>query len=70
MEWLNNLALHEQGHVDSIARNYLRVKEAIRKATCSTAEQAAQDMLDIFRQANAEYDQQTNHGATQGAIFP
>ena len=68
--YLNNLALHEQGHVDSIARNYIQVKDAIRRATCSTAEEAAQDMLDIFRQANAEYDQQTNHGETQGAIFP
>lgn len=68
--YLNNLSLHEQGHVNSIVKNYPRVKEAIQRATCLTAEQAAQDMLDTFQQANTAYDVQTKHGETQGAIFP
>lgn len=68
--YLHNLALHEQGHVDNIVNNYLRVKDVIQGATCSTAEQAAQELLDTFRSADLEYDKQTKHGETQGAIFP
>jgi predicted secreted Zn-dependent protease len=68
--YLNNLALHEQGHVNYVATNYLQVKDAIQNATCLTAEQAAQDLLTVFRQADAEYDEQTKHGETQGAVFP
>jgi len=68
--YLNNLSTHEQGHVDSIVKNYPRVKDAIQRSTCLTAEQAAQDMLNTFQQANTAYDVQTKHGETQGAIFP
>jgi predicted secreted Zn-dependent protease len=68
--YLNNLSTHEQGHVNSVVKNYPRVKEAIQRSTCLTAEQAAQDMLNTFQQANTDYDVQTKHGETQGAIFP
>ncbi|MEP7135543.1 MAG: DUF922 domain-containing protein [Chloroflexota bacterium] len=68
--YLNNLSTHEQGHVDSIVKNYPRVKDAIQQSACLTAEQAAQDMLNTFQQANTAYDVQTKHGETQGAIFP
>lgn len=68
--YLGNLALHEQGHVDNVVNNYSRVLDVIQSATCATADQAAQDMLNIFRSADIEYDTKTRHGETQGARFP
>jgi predicted secreted Zn-dependent protease len=68
--YLQNLAMHEQGHVDPIVKNNSRVLEAIQGATCATADQAAQDVLNTFRLADIEYDEQTRHGETQGAKFP
>ena len=68
--YMNSLAVHEQGHVDNIVNNYLQVRDAIRDATCATAEQAAQEVLDQFRQFDTDYDLETVHGKTQGAVFP
>jgi predicted secreted Zn-dependent protease len=69
-EYMQKLALHEQGHVDNIVNNYLDVKTAIQGATCTTAEAAAQAMLVQLRKFDSSYDLETKHGATQGAIFP
>ena len=68
--YIQNLTLHEKGHVDNIVNNYLTVKTAIQGATCSTAEAAAQKALDELRRFDSTYDRETKHGATQGAIFP
>jgi len=68
--YMNNLAIHEQVHVDAILDHYLQVKDAIRGATCATAETAAQEILDKLNQFQIEYDLQTKHGETQGAVFP
>jgi len=68
--YMNNLAIHEQAHVDAIINHYLQVKDAIQGATCATAEPAAQEILDKLKQFQIEYDRQTKHGETQGAVFP
>ncbi|MRR30920.1 DUF922 domain-containing protein [bacterium] len=61
---------HEAGHLDNIINNYQIVLTAIQSATCDTADAAATTALGTLRQFDANYDAETNHGATQGAIFP
>jgi len=68
-KYMQALAFHEQEHVHIIADNYLSVKTAIQDATCSTAEAAAQKALDSLRELNSNYDRETKHGETQGAVF-
>jgi hypothetical protein len=46
------------------------VLEAIQDATCDTADAAATEVLDEIRQHDIDYDEETNHGETQGARFP
>ncbi len=69
-KYVETLALHEQEHVNIIVDNYLSVKTAIQGATCSTAEAAAQKVLDSLRELNSNYDRGTKHGESQGAVFP
>lgn len=64
------LAEHEKGHVDFVVANYSSVLTAIQRATCETAEAAAQAALQPIRQHDIDYDAATDHGATQGALFP
>lgn len=73
IKWFNytyRLAKHEQGHVDYVVANYQIVGEAIKGATCETAEAAAQAALEPLHEFDLDYDRQTGHGATQGARFP
>jgi predicted secreted Zn-dependent protease len=73
IKWFNytyRLAKHEKGHVDYVVANYQSVLEAIKDATCETADRAAESALDPLRAFDLEYDRQTGHGATQGARFP
>jgi predicted secreted Zn-dependent protease len=61
---------HEKMHVDNVIANLPVVINAIRRATCSTAEARAQEILDGIRQNDINLDATTDHGATQGAKFP
>ncbi len=69
-KYLQSLALHEKGHVENIVNNYSSVKTAIQVATCSTADTEAQKTLEPLRRFDADYDRETQHGVSQGAIFP
>jgi predicted secreted Zn-dependent protease len=64
------LAEHEKGHVDSVLENFPSVVEAIKAATCETADAVGTELLGKIRQFDVDYDAATRHGATQGAIFP
>ncbi len=68
-EYRQALARHEQGHVEIVTRGYSEVLRAIRDANGATAEQAAQQALARIREAERVYDEETRHGATQGATF-
>lgn len=46
------------------------VLAALHKATCTSANAAANAALDAIRKRQTDYDTATNHGATQGATFP
>jgi predicted secreted Zn-dependent protease len=64
------LARHEQGHVDYAVARYPAVVRAIKRATCRSADAAAQAQLALIRKHDVAYDAATQHGATQGARFP
>ena len=69
-DYLSALKVHEAGHLENIINNYQSVITAIKTATCSTADAAASTALEALRQFDSTYDAETQHGATQGAIFP
>jgi predicted secreted Zn-dependent protease len=64
------LAEHEKGHVDSVLENFPAIVDAIKGATCETADSVGNEFLKELRQFDVEYDAETQHGATQGARFP
>lgn len=69
--YFRSLVTHERGHV-AIVLNYVpQVRAAVQgAASCEAANEAAQAVLATVRQKNAQYDAETQHGATQGARFP
>lgn len=64
------LRTHEKGHVDLTVAGVPSVLDALHKATCTSANAAANAALDRIRHRQTDYDAATNHGATQGARFP
>jgi predicted secreted Zn-dependent protease len=68
--YIRALKTHEAGHLENIINNYQTVLTAIQSATCDTADAAATTSLETLRKSDAVYDSETNHGATQGAVFP
>lgn len=69
-KYIQNLTFHEKGHVDNVVNNYSSVNTAIQNASCLTAEAEAQKALVALREFDASYDNETDHGKTQGAVFP
>ncbi len=64
------LVKHEKWHVDNVVTNLPKVVSAIRQGTCTTAEATGQAILTGIRKNDLDYDTRTNHGETQGAVFP
>lgn len=64
------LAVHEQGHVDNVYGSLPRIEAAIENADCLTAEAAAQAIIQEMNQFDLDYDRDTGHGRSQGAVFP
>lgn len=79
-EWstfIANLTTHEHGHAQldiSYAGQILSALQALPPSTCNmvqtTATTTAQNIIRNLDSANAAYDTATNHGLTQGALFP
>ncbi len=68
--YVNALMAHEKGHVDHVLENFHLVLDAIKSADCDSADAAGTAMLEKLRQFDLDYDSDTGHGATQGALFP
>jgi predicted secreted Zn-dependent protease len=64
------LRAHEADHVRHAYENSGRVLQAIRSATCATADAAGQAAIRELGQYDRDYDRTTRHGFTQGAHFP
>ena len=79
-QWQNYLTAvttHENGHVQLIqesAAQLLQAMRTLKPTACSqietTVNQTGQAYLAQLAQANQNYDLQTRHGVTQGAIVP
>lgn len=69
-DYIDALAVHESGHVERVVPNIPELYEAIKESSCDSFDAAAQEWLDAIDQINSEYDADTDHGATQGAVFP
>lgn len=64
------LEAHESNHARYAYRHRGEVLSAIRGATCSTAEAAGQAVLQQLIDHDLAYDRATQHGASEGAVFP
>jgi predicted secreted Zn-dependent protease len=65
-----DLHTHEQGHVDNVIRAMPLILNSIQRSDCITADSAAEHVLDELRGWDVQYDSKTDHGRTQGAVFP
>jgi predicted secreted Zn-dependent protease len=76
--YLKSARAHEEGHLAIAREARSAVLTALRgvapASRCSELrehlESTAQEVLEEFRSRDREYDETTNHGATQGARFP
>jgi predicted secreted Zn-dependent protease len=76
--YMKHLTLHEQGHrdraVDAAAEFSRAVARLPRSLSCADRDQQVRTLSsEIMAQLNTaqqEYDADTSHGATQGALFP
>lgn len=68
--YLDALVQHELGHARYAAERAPDVLAAIRSATCLTADESAQRILNKITQHDIEYDDETDHGVMEGAHLP
>jgi predicted secreted Zn-dependent protease len=68
--YINALALHEQGHVDLVMAAVPDFIDTLQNVPCNEINATANAMLAEINHVNEQYDEETDHGATQGAVFP
>lgn len=76
--YLDALKEHESGHRETGFRAATDITETLPTLpplpTCEEAEEAAntaaREVLERYRKLDTDYDGETRHGATQGAVFP
>ncbi len=77
-DYLDALWVHENGHRDTGAKAAAEIEAVLptlpARPSCADAEsvakQAASELLARHRMADRTYDEETHHGAMQGASFP
>jgi predicted secreted Zn-dependent protease len=75
--YINSLQTHENGHKNhgiSAGNDVLRSLNSIIAPSCdqinAIAKEKTQAILNQYNQKDIEYDLRTQHGRTQGAVFP
>lgn len=76
--YLDALKTHESGHRETGFRAASDISDTLQelppKATCDEVDEAAtvaaRAVLEKYRKADADYDNETRHGEAQGAVFP
>jgi predicted secreted Zn-dependent protease len=76
--YMKNLILHEEGHASIASEGAQVIYDTIvampTSTTCAALEKAtnatAQEQIDEIKRQEKQYDKETEHGRTQGAIFP
>lgn len=69
-EFNQALYQHEMVHVGNITRALPLIQEAIQNSDCHTADSAANAVLDTLRGWDVQFDDKTDHGRRDGAVFP
>jgi len=64
------LNTHERGHVNNLVKALPLLQTAIQNSDCITADSAANQVLNKLRGWDVQYDDKTDHGRTEGAVFP
>ncbi|WP_342658127.1 DUF922 domain-containing Zn-dependent protease [Sphingomonas sp. NY01] len=65
-----NLEAHEMEHLERIRRALPRLAAAIAAAPCAQADAAGAAVLEQIRAEGRAYDLETEHGRSEGAVFP
>ena len=68
--FMQGIVTHWEPRVEHLVNNISTVKSAIQGASCSTADAAAQNVVETVREFNRNYNEQTDCGKNQGARFP
>lgn len=76
--FMKNLVIHEEGHgqngLDAAHEVYSTLSNYPSQANCDSlvnqANQTGRNIVDWYSTKDKEYDDATNHGETQGAVFP
>lgn len=76
--YMKNLIIHEEGHASIASEGAQTIYDTITAmpsaTTCAALEKAtnaaAQGKIDEIKGQEKQYDKETEHGKTQGAIFP
>ena len=75
--FLEALTLHEEGHKtngEEAAREARRELRRVTAPACSLIERGVNDrgheIIDKYQRRNAEYDEETARGMSQGAVWP
>lgn len=77
-QYLKGLSRHEQGHVQIAREAAVELQRRLSalpgspsvKELTTAANRTAKETVDEARKKEHDYDQETNHGMTQGAFFP
>lgn len=67
--YINALARHEANHVRYAYGHRDKVLNAVRSASCAEANAAGHREIAELKRIQAAYDEQTDHGAREGATF-
>jgi predicted secreted Zn-dependent protease len=75
--YMERLIVHEQGHRDvsmqvavELERELLEMRGRYCHELGKAADEAGRGKLEVLRMRNRDFDEQTRHGAGQGAVFP
>jgi predicted secreted Zn-dependent protease len=76
--YLKNLVIHENGHRDMVVKGATELTRAVAQlppaSSCAALDREVNALyskyMEKLEQDQYEYDKSTNHGTTQGAIFP
>jgi len=64
------LIAHENGHVRNAQSHLGEVEDAVRGATCDTANARAAEVITRIQSLDRAFDRHTRHGMADGAVFP
>lgn len=68
--YMAGLIDHESGHVKHAYEHRGDIENAVKSSSCENANAAGAAAVAEMARFDVQYDAETHHGATQGALFP